>query len=81
MTDQIPQEQVPYRVLARKYRPKNFADLIGQEAMVRTLTNAFSTGRVAQAYMLTGLRGTADRASPELSLWRNHRHAGTDGPM
>ena len=47
----------PYRVLARKYRPATFADLIGQEAMVRTLTNAFATGRIAQAYMLTGVRG------------------------
>jgi DNA polymerase-3 subunit gamma/tau len=47
----------PYRVLARKYRPQSFADLIGQEPMVRTLTNAFRTGRIAQAYMLTGVRG------------------------
>jgi DNA polymerase III subunit gamma/tau len=47
----------PYRVLARKYRPARFADLIGQEPMVRTLTNAFRTGRIAQAYMLTGVRG------------------------
>jgi len=47
----------PYRVLARKYRPTSFADLIGQEPMVRTLTNAFRTGRIAQAYMLTGVRG------------------------
>ncbi|MEO0496599.1 MAG: DNA polymerase III subunit gamma/tau [Pseudomonadota bacterium] len=46
-----------YRVLARKYRPKNFGDLIGQDAMVRTLSNAFETGRIAQAYMLTGVRG------------------------
>ncbi|MCB1488806.1 MAG: DNA polymerase III subunit gamma/tau, partial [Bauldia sp.] len=38
-----------YRVLARKYRPESFADLIGQEPMVRTLTNAFDTGRIAQA--------------------------------
>ncbi len=46
-----------YRVLARKYRPQNFNDLIGQEPMVRTLTNAFETGRIAQAWMLTGVRG------------------------
>ncbi len=46
-----------YQVLARKYRPQSFADLIGQEAMVRTLENAFSTGRIAQAYILTGVRG------------------------
>ena len=47
----------PYVVLARKYRPQSFEDLIGQEAMVRTLRNAFSSGRIAQAYMLTGVRG------------------------
>jgi DNA polymerase III subunit gamma/tau len=47
----------PYRVLARKYRPTRFDDLIGQEAMVRILRNAFATGRVAHAFMLTGVRG------------------------
>jgi len=47
----------PYVVLARKYRPQSFDDLIGQEAMVRTLRNAFASGRIAQAYMLTGVRG------------------------
>ncbi|MEN9754810.1 MAG: hypothetical protein RLZ07_1192 [Pseudomonadota bacterium] len=46
-----------YRVLARKYRPQTFTDLIGQEAMVRTLSNAFDTGRIPQAWMLTGVRG------------------------
>lgn len=46
-----------YRVLARKYRPSTFDDLIGQEPMVRTLTNAFALNRIAQAYMLTGVRG------------------------
>lgn len=46
-----------YRVLARKYRPTNFDELIGQEALVRTLTNAIKAGRVAQAFMLTGVRG------------------------
>ncbi|WP_416914701.1 MAG: DNA polymerase III subunit gamma/tau [Roseicyclus sp.] len=47
-----------YQVLARKYRPATFADLIGQEAMVRTLKNAFEADRIAQAFMLTGIRGT-----------------------
>jgi DNA polymerase-3 subunit gamma/tau len=47
-----------YQVLARKYRPATFADLVGQEAMVRTLTNAFSADRIAQAFILTGIRGT-----------------------
>ena len=46
-----------YRVLARKYRPSSFDDLIGQEAMVRTLSNAFELNRIHQAYMLTGVRG------------------------
>ena len=46
-----------YRVLARKYRPVSFDDMIGQEAMVRTLRNAFAIGRVAHAFMLTGVRG------------------------
>ena len=52
-----PQTGGAYRVLARKYRPQTFADLIGQEAMVRTLSNAFDTGRIPQAWMLTGVRG------------------------
>jgi DNA polymerase III subunit gamma/tau len=52
-----PNSLTPYRVLARKYRPSGFADLVGQEAMVRTLTNAFHLGRIHQAYMLTGVRG------------------------
>ena len=47
----------PYVVLARKYRPQTFADLIGQDAMVATLKNAFEQGRIAQGYMLTGVRG------------------------
>lgn len=46
-----------YRVLARKYRPQNFSELIGQEALVRTLTNAINMGRLAHAWMLTGIRG------------------------
>ncbi|ABE61352.1 DNA polymerase III, subunits gamma and tau [Nitrobacter hamburgensis X14] len=46
-----------YRVLARKYRPASFDDLIGQEALVRTVSNAFETGRIPQAWILTGVRG------------------------
>ncbi len=46
-----------YRVLARKYRPSTFDDLIGQDAMVRTISNAFETGRIPQAWILTGVRG------------------------
>src|SRR5690554_2096293 len=47
-----------YRVLARKYRPETFADLVGQDAMVRTLKNAFQADRIAQAFIMTGIRGT-----------------------
>jgi DNA polymerase III subunit gamma/tau len=47
----------PYRVLARKYRPSTFDDLIGQDAVVRTVSNAFETGRIPQAWILTGVRG------------------------
>src|ERR1700760_4556226 len=47
----------PYRVLARKYRPSSFEDLIGQDAVVRTVSNAFETGRIPQAWILTGVRG------------------------
>src|SRR5512142_2970048 len=46
-----------YRVLARKYRPSTFDDLIGQDAMVRTVSNAFDTGRIPQAWILSGVRG------------------------
>ena len=52
-----PDATKPYRVLARKYRPSSFEDLIGQEAMVRTVSNAFETGRIPQAWILTGVRG------------------------
>jgi DNA polymerase-3 subunit gamma/tau len=55
-----------YTVLARKYRPRTFGDLIGQEAMVRTLTNAFSTGRIAHAFMLTGVRGVGKTTTARL---------------
>jgi DNA polymerase-3 subunit gamma/tau len=51
------QARAPYVVLARKYRPQSFEDLIGQDIMVRTLRNAFEMDRIAQAYMLTGVRG------------------------
>ena len=52
-----PRRGTPYRVLARKYRPSSFDDLIGQEAVVRTVSNAFETGRIPQAWILTGVRG------------------------
>ena len=55
-----------YQVLARKYRPRLFEDLIGQEAMVRTLSNAFETGRIAHAFMLTGVRGVGKTTTARL---------------
>ena len=55
----MPQDAAPaYQVLARKYRPETFADLVGQDAMVRTLKNAFAADRIAQAFVMTGIRGT-----------------------
>ncbi|OAN71849.1 DNA polymerase III subunit gamma/tau [Sulfitobacter sp. EhC04] len=51
-------DSTAYRVLARKYRPETFADLVGQDAMVRTLKNAFEADRIAQAFIMTGIRGT-----------------------
>jgi DNA polymerase-3 subunit gamma/tau len=55
-----------YTVIARKYRPRSFEDLIGQEAMVRTLTNAFASGRIAHAFMLTGVRGVGKTTTARL---------------
>ena len=55
MSDPTPEG---YRVLARKYRPETFVDLVGQDAMVRTLKNAFAADRIAQAFIMTGIRGT-----------------------
>ncbi len=70
-----------YRVLARKYRPSNFSELIGQEPMVRTLTNAFSTGRIAQAWMLTGVRGVGKTTTARiLARALNYRTATVDQP-
>jgi len=63
---EAPVSQSAYKVLARKYRPQTFEDLIGQEAMVRTLKNAFSTGRIAHAFMLTGVRGVGKTTTARL---------------
>ena len=56
----------PYRVLARKYRPQTFAELIGQDAMVQTLANAIARGRVAHAFLLTGVRGVGKTSTARL---------------
>lgn len=70
-----------YQVLARKYRPRLFSDLIGQEAMVRTLNNAFETGRVAHAFMLTGVRGVGKTTTARLlARALNYTREGHDAP-
>ena len=70
-----------HAALARKYRPKTFAELIGQEAMVRTLRNAFASGRIAQAYMLTGVRGVGKTTTARLiARALNYEAPGADGP-
>jgi DNA polymerase-3 subunit gamma/tau len=76
------QDKTGYRVLARKYRPKDFSDLmVGQEPMVRTLTNAFETGRIAQAYMLTGVRGVGKTTTARiLARALNYKTATIDKP-
>ena len=63
---QAPADGEAYTVLARKYRPRTFEDLIGQEAMVRTLSNAFASGRIAHAFMLTGVRGVGKTTTARL---------------
>ncbi|MDE2486941.1 MAG: DNA polymerase III subunit gamma/tau [Alphaproteobacteria bacterium] len=60
------EESAAYTVIARKYRPRTFEDLYGQEAMVRTLRNAFATGRIAHAFMLTGVRGVGKTTTARL---------------
>ncbi len=62
----VPASSAAYQVLARKYRPRRFEDLIGQEAMVRTLANAFTSGRIAHAFMLTGVRGVGKTTTARL---------------
>ncbi|MFO1136354.1 MAG: DNA polymerase III subunit gamma/tau [Rhodoblastus sp.] len=69
-----------YRVLARKYRPKSFEELIGQDLMVRILTNAFELGRVHQAYMLTGVRGVGKTTTARiLARALNYQLPASDG--
>jgi len=67
-----------YQVIARKYRPQTFEDLIGQEAMVRTLRNAFSSGRIAHAFMLTGVRGVGKTTTARI-IARALNCVGPDG--
>ena len=67
-----------YQVLARKYRPGTFADLIGQDAMVRTLKNAFDADRIAHAFMLTGIRGTGKTTTARI-IAKGLNCTGADG--
>ncbi|AJE48929.1 DNA polymerase III subunit gamma/tau [Celeribacter indicus] len=67
-----------YKVLARKYRPEIFADLIGQDAMVRTLKNAFAADRIAQAFIMTGIRGTGKTTTARI-IAKGMNCVGPDG--
>ena len=75
-----PDAAKPYRVLARKYRPSSFEDLIGQEAMVRTVSNAFETGRIPQAWILTGVRGVGKTTTARI-LARALNYEKSDGSV
>ncbi len=71
-------KEEPYRVLARKYRPQNFDDLIGQDALVRTLKNAIDSGRIAHAFMLTGIRGVGKTTTARI-IAKALNYTGADG--
>ncbi len=73
-----PASATPYRVLARKYRPTTFDDLIGQDAMVRILRNAFALNRIAHAFMLTGVRGVGKTTTARI-IARALNCVGADG--
>ena len=74
MSDATPQ----YQVLARKYRPETFVDLVGQDAMVRTLKNAFEADRIAQAFVMTGIRGTGKTTTARI-IAKGMNCIGADG--
>jgi DNA polymerase-3 subunit gamma/tau len=76
--DERGQAATPYRVLARKYRPTNFAELIGQKAMVRTLSNAIASDRLAHAFILTGVRGVGKTTTARI-IARTLNCVGPDG--
>ncbi|MBL8805544.1 MAG: DNA polymerase III subunit gamma/tau [Rhodospirillales bacterium] len=71
-------ESAPYQVLARKYRPTRLSDLVGQEALVRTLASAIESGRIAHAFMLTGVRGVGKTTTARI-VARALNCVGTDG--
>ncbi len=76
MTDDAKSQN--YQVLARKYRPETFVDLVGQEAMVRTLRNAFAADRIAQAFIMTGIRGTGKTTTARI-IAKGMNCVGVDG--
>src|SRR3546814_1395161 len=73
-----PASSGPYRVLARKYRPQTFAELIGQDAMVKTLGNAIARDRLAHAFLMTGVRGVG-KTSPARLIAKALNCVGPDG--
>jgi len=74
------ENKTPYQVLARKYRPQNFDDLLGHDAMVRTLRNAFASGRIAHAWILTGVRGVGKTTTARIMARAlNYETAEEDG--
>lgn len=72
------EKPMEYRVLARKYRPRNFDDLVGQDALVRTLKNAIESGRIAHAFMLTGIRGVGKTTTARI-IAKALNYTGPDG--
>jgi DNA polymerase III subunit gamma/tau len=80
MTDTASDSQTPYRVLARKYRPSTFDELVGQEALVRTLANAIDRGRLAHAFILTGVRGIGKTTTARI-IARALNCIGADGNL
>lgn len=78
MSEDATNKKSPYLVLARKYRPQNFEELIGQDALVRTLKNAIESGRIAHAFMLTGVRGVGKTTTARI-IAKALNYAGPDG--
>ncbi|MCB1651750.1 MAG: DNA polymerase III subunit gamma/tau [Alphaproteobacteria bacterium] len=78
MSEEKISQATPYRVLARKYRPQNFDELIGQDALVRTLKNAIESGRIAHAFMLTGVRGVGKTTTARI-IAKALNYKGPDG--
>ena len=78
MSENSETPKVAYQVLARKYRPETFADMVGQDAMVRTLKNAFDADRIAHAFVMTGIRGTGKTTTARI-IAKGMNCIGVDG--